>query len=82
MSIPFDFVAHIGDYIYEHTPDDYNVREPENLRLVTGRETVTLQNYRMEEPESGISSMATYVTEAGSPGTNPAKSIPTSTTDH
>jgi alkaline phosphatase D len=42
----FDFVAHLGDYIYEYAPDDYHVREPENFRLVTGGETLTLQNYR------------------------------------
>ncbi len=42
----FDFVAHLGDYIYEYAPNDYNVREPENLRLVTGGEVFTLQNYR------------------------------------
>ena len=42
----FDFVAHVGDYIYEYAFNDYNVREPENLRQVTGGETLTLQTYR------------------------------------
>jgi alkaline phosphatase D len=41
----FDFVVHLGDYIYEYGPNEYNVREPENFRLVTGDEIVTLQNY-------------------------------------
>jgi len=39
-------VAHLGDYIYEHAFNGYNVREWENLRQVTGGETLALETYR------------------------------------
>ncbi|MGI8976887.1 MAG: alkaline phosphatase D family protein [Thermomicrobiales bacterium] len=42
----FDVNFHLGDYIYEYAANDYNVREPENIRLHNGGETVALQNYR------------------------------------
>jgi len=42
----FDVVFHLGDYIYEYAANDYNVREPENLRLADGGETLTLELYR------------------------------------
>lgn len=42
----FDVLFHLGDYIYEYAANDYNVREPENLRLAGGGETLTLEHYR------------------------------------
>lgn len=42
----FDVVLHLGDYIYEYAANDYNVREPENIRLADGGETLTLDLYR------------------------------------
>lgn len=42
----FDVVFHLGDYIYEYAPNDYSVRDGDNLRLHTGDETITLQDYR------------------------------------
>ena len=41
-----DFVVHLGDYIYEYGPNEYQVRQPENIRLVSGHEAATLQQYR------------------------------------
>ncbi len=41
-----DLILHLGDYIYEYEANDYQVREPENLRLVPDDETVTLSGYR------------------------------------
>lgn len=41
-----DVILHLGDYIYEYGPNEYGVRDPENFRLHTGAEIVTLQHYR------------------------------------
>ena len=41
-----DVVVHLGDYIYEYAPNHYNVRKPQNLRLVTGGEATKLVEYR------------------------------------
>jgi len=42
----FDFVTHLGDYIYEYEADEYLVRDETNLRQVTGDETNNLVEYR------------------------------------
>lgn len=42
----FDFIAHLGDYIYEHEANGYSVRDPENIRQHTGDETNNLVEYR------------------------------------
>jgi len=41
-----DLILHLGDYIYEYAANDYNVRDPENFRLVPDGETLDLQDYR------------------------------------
>nr|MBA2469658.1 alkaline phosphatase D family protein [Chloroflexia bacterium] len=41
-----DLILHLGDYIYEYAANDYNVRDPENLRLVSDGETLALRDYR------------------------------------
>jgi len=41
-----DLILHLGDYIYEYEANDYQVRDPENLRLVPDGETVALSGYR------------------------------------
>lgn len=42
----FDFITHLGDYIYEYEANGYKVREPQNLRQHTGDETNYLVEYR------------------------------------
>ena len=41
-----DLILHLGDYIYEYEANDYQVRDPENIRQVPDGETVALSGYR------------------------------------
>jgi alkaline phosphatase D len=50
-----DLVLFVGDYIYEYAPDESQVRDGGNIRLVEGGETVALDDYRQR--------FATYQTD-------------------
>jgi len=41
-----DLIFHLGDYIYEYAPNEWQVRDEGNLRLTQGAETVSLADYR------------------------------------
>lgn len=41
-----DLIFHLGDYIYEYAPNEWQVRDEGNLRLTQGEETVSLADYR------------------------------------
>jgi alkaline phosphatase D len=41
-----DLIFHVGDYIYEYAPNEWQVRDDGNLRVVSGGETVVLADYR------------------------------------
>jgi len=42
----FDLIFHLGDYIYEYAPNEYDVRDEGPLREHTGDETTSLVEYR------------------------------------